>query len=219
MRRIVLFAALLALVSPGPAVAGTWTDDDREGDVTRNFYAPKPPPCGTSTSAKKPGNKKFDITRLSVDHSADAVTLEVGVRDLRPRQKFFAQLELRTPGRDYWIDVDRYKANGPVDVFLAKVPKIDKPSGCGVVGIALTGIYCEQASAEADTSLNVIRVTLLRSCVKSPGWVRAGASLNGFRGRNISFHDRWGRKQDEPKDNWLLGPLGPRVHAEPAPAP
>jgi hypothetical protein len=202
-------AAVVVATVAVPANADMWTAPDRIGDVRTLTYSDEPPPCGTLTVDKDPDNKTTDIVSLSVDHSADTVLVEVAVGELKPRQKFSADLNVRTPGPDFTVDIDRSKAGGRIHTFFAKEPKPVEPDRCGNVAYGQVGIACEGMSGEADAPANTIRVTLPRSCLKDPSWVRVGAGLHGW--RKPWSYDTWGRQADRPKNNPFVNPLGPRV--------
>lgn len=217
MRILAACAAAVATVVPvvtvaAPAQAETWTAPDRVGDVRTFTYSEEPPPCGTITVDKDPENETTDIVSLSVDHTVGTVVVTVAVRELRRRQKFSAELNARTPGPDFTISVDRHKAGGRIHTFFAKEPKYVEPDECGFVGYGQVGIGCEGLSGEADATANIIRVTLPRTCLKNPGWVRVGAGVQGW--SKPWSYDNWGRRSDRPKNNPFVNPLGPKVHTD-----
>lgn len=215
MKVLAVCAAAVATIVPvtavaAPAHADSWTAPDRVGDVRTSSYSVEPPPCGTFTVERDPDNEITDIVGLGVDHTTDTVVVTIAVREVRRRQMFSAALNVRTPGPDFTIFVDRQKTGGRIHTFFAKEPKPVEPNQCGIVGYTLSGIECNGLSGDADADANTIRVTLPRGCLKDPGWVRVGAALTSW--QKGSAHDTWGRRAHRPKNNPFVNPLGPRVH-------
>jgi hypothetical protein len=217
VRILAACAAAVATVVPivavaAPAHAETWTASDRVGDVRTSTYSDEPRPCGTVTVKRDPDNEQTDIVSLSVDHTTDTVVVTIAVREVSRRQMFAANFNVRTPGPDFTIRVDRQRTGGRTHTFFAKEPKPVEPGECGIVGYTLTGIECDGLSGDADADANTIRVTLPRGCLEDPGWVRVGAALTSW--QKGSSHDTWGRSADPPKNNPFVNPLGPRVYTD-----
>lgn len=215
MRILAACAAAAATVVPivavaAPAHADTWTASDRAGDVRTSTYSYEPPPCGTFTVKRDPDNEQTDIVSLSVDHTTDTVVVTIAVREVKRRQMFAANFNVRTPGSDFTIRVDRQRTGGRTHTFFAKEPKHIETYDCGMVGYHLNGIECDGLSGDADSGTNTIRVTLPRGCLNDPGWVRVGAALHTW--QRGSSSDTWGREADRPQNNPFVNPLGPRVH-------
>ena len=208
---------LLSLIGLPAASAETWSAPDKRRDVTSLRYSPDPEPCGTTVRKKKPRDKKTDIVGLSVDHGPEVVVVEISLRSLRPKQKFGAQIDVRTSGRDYEVEVDRYAPQGFPDVYVTEeyVPDDPEPGACGPVGIIEQPLECDDLVTSSDATTDVVRVEVPRSCLGQPDWVRVGVATYRFKGMT-SFHDFWGRRADSPKDNPWVNPLGPRVHADAA---
>ncbi|MBJ7355843.1 hypothetical protein [Nocardioides sp.] len=137
--------------------------------------------------------------------------LELALREVRKRQRFVASFSVRTPGPDFSVSVDRFERGGEVEVFLAKEAKPGKPDECGNVATVQVGRPCSGMVGEADAAANLLRLTVPRVCLKRPEWVRVGARSQAITKPYPS--DTWGRRTDIPKNNPLVNPLGPRVHA------
>lgn len=211
-----VFAAVLALASlAAPANAETWSAPDRTGDVRTFSLSDEPPPCGTVTVVKDPDNEKTDIVNLRVDHTTDAVVVEVALRDMSRRQKFYAEINIRTPGPDFTLDVDRPKPGARIRTFLAKEPTYVEPDECGYSAYAQVDLACEGLTAETDAPTATVRVSLPHTCLKDPRWVRVGAGVQNW--SKPWSYDTWGPRSARPKNNPLVNPLGPRVAADATP--
>ena len=217
MRRLLLVLLPLLLAAPA-AHAETWTAPDRTGNVKSFTYSPEPQPCGTVEVVKEPDDVLTDIVDLTVQHDVDAVTVEVGMGAVKARHRFSTTINIRTPGPDFIVYVDRQEPRQDVATFLAKEAKPPKPDTCGAYGVAYLGIGCEGIAGEgiageADTTADVYRLTVPRACLRDPEWVRVGAAVRSIGG---SAYDVWGRRKDKPK-NLTVNPLSPRVAVDPAP--
>jgi hypothetical protein len=97
--------------------------------VVESTYSDEPAPCGTTTSTTLPGNTFYDITSVNVWHGLKALHVKVNVRDL-PRSRAFDGLAgVATDGRDFILDVSRFKDGGATETFFAIQPeKIDPPT-------------------------------------------------------------------------------------------
>jgi hypothetical protein len=219
MRLVPLIAAVSLVVgTSAPAVADSWSAKDKSRDVTSTHYSPDPPPCGTFTRAKVPRDKKTDIVGLAVEHNQEQVVVQFSLRTLTAHQKFGAEINLRTSGRDFELHANRYAPEGWPDVTLSN--EFDPGDGaggeCGTVAIVVQPLDCEGLSLSHDAMADVVTIAVPRSCIGAPDWVKVGLATYRFKGQT-SFHDHWGRKKDIPKDNSWVNPLSPRIHVDPAP--
>jgi hypothetical protein len=153
---------------------------------------------------------------LTVEHTSSDVIVTIALREVRRRNDFYAQINIRTPGPDFELTLTRSKGQEEPQpfAFLAREPRPPRPSQvseCGMFGIAQTEWSCEGLVASADPRADVLTATLPRRCIKSPRWVRVGASVQAT--EEPYLRDEWGTKKDAPRNNFLVNPLGPRVHA------
>ena len=215
-------AALLALVA-SPAVAETWEAPDRRADVRatpiRLDVPSRADDCDGPRDRRVRNDRRRDILKLSVDHQAEAVVLTLSMRDVARRDAGTTYaLHVRTPKEAYSLDVTRYSPGGDLEVFFAQEPDYPSPSeikDCSFT-IVSTGLPCEGLVADAGTRLDIVTVTLPRSCLRLPRWVRVGAEVHGYSrqtepGHFTVFSDAWTRRGERP--HGFLPPFGPRVHA------
>lgn len=221
MRRLLGLTIPLVLLA-APAHAERWTADDPVGDVTGWQYSPEPPPCGTFTDVDGTDRANEDITRLTARHSRAVVRVVLGFRDLDAAAEQEVSIHVATPVRGWDLDVlrfERRKGGFRVMTFLAKTPQLppasEDPDDCGWTGVATVGRPC-RLEHSFDFDADLISVTLPRSCVGAPAWVRVGARASGWTygedGTFGSFSDEWGDAGNGESDGWVP-PLGPEVHA------
>ena len=208
----VAFVAVLTLiglliVAPS-AQAETWTGADAVGDVTSYYSSPKPPPCGTSAVFAEPDDAEHDITSLTVDHRADAVEVDLGIRDLSRTGTVIVTVHLRTKGHRYQVVLSRIR--GETLTFFSTEsppPAPDDVDECGGYYVVSVGLPCEGLTTDLDDVADVARVVLPGNCLRGTAWVRAGADVVAFK-RNASFYDIWGHRG---LSGTYPGPYGPKV--------
>lgn len=212
----------LVLVTPAAAHADRWASPDPTGDVVGWHYDPEPAPCGTDTEVDGSGETNEDLTRLSVRHTRRNVVVTTTYRDLDPDKEQLVSLYLRGSTGAWWLDLDRYEARPGrwrTLAFLAEEPDYPDPDEigeCGFIGIWLAGEPCRMSRSFAFDKEQVV-ITVPRSCLGDPRWVRAGASSYGF----VEPADPSDRTSTGFYDDWDAGtvlsewgtPYGPRVRA------
>jgi hypothetical protein len=213
---VALLAGLLVLTTAGTAAADVWGGRDPVGDPHDWIHSPDPEPCGTSTEVAHPEATGVDITRLGVKHNMRSIKLKLTFVDLDESEDFSSSVHLRTPDKDWFVEVDRW--DGETHVFLAREPNWDKilqhAGECGSVSVLIGEKYCDRLSGSIDPVLDTVRVVISRACLGSPDWVRAAADAVAFRPDGSSPSDRWAPEGTEPVG--AVGPFGPRVRTRPA---
>lgn len=217
LRLAVPLVALLLL--PAPATAATWSASDARRDVTTTDFSPEPEPCGTYTDRVVPTDRTTDITRLAVAHGPRSVRIVVGYRDLDARSGHSTTIYLRTSAGDHEVHVDRGEAWGRVRTVIAEMPDYDAIADaaaqheCGFASYGLVGMSCSGLHGDLDPRRDRLVVTMHRSCLGGPRWVRAGASAYSFDAQDSEVplhHDRWVPKGTKDPGGFD-GPYGPRV--------
>ncbi|WP_183095632.1 hypothetical protein [Nocardioides stalactiti] len=177
--------ALSVALLPSTAEADRWTGGDAEGDVRGWHYSPEPKPCGTDTVVNGSAEVTNDITGLEVRHTRRSLVMTTTFRDLDPDLEVMVTNYVRTPRGGYWLDLVRFqRPNGTwrVLTFLSKAPRYPDPdqvNECGAFGFVSTGLRC-RIGREIDPVGDVVRLTLPRTCLQSPDWVRVGADAVRF---------------------------------------
>lgn len=216
-----LAAAGLALGPAGTAGAERWTGPDAAGDVTGTIYDPEPAPCGTETSVDASAATDVDLTGLSVRHQRRDITVEVGVSDLPEAGREYMTVHLRTAKGAWAVDLDRTGRTG-FGAFFYEEPDWDAlieqadpdGDGCATVGVVILESPCRGLGHRGDPDLDVVRLTVPRSCLRNPRWVRGAASADSWRKSDGAiFSDRWAPDGVEPTS--VIGPFGPRVETGP----
>jgi hypothetical protein len=216
LHRRYLATALLttALVAtPSTALAQEWVGVDAQHDVVESTYSDEPAPCGTTTSTTLPGNTFYDITSVNVWHGLKALHVKVNVRDL-PRSRAFDGLAgVATDGRDFILDVSRFKDGGATETFFAIQPEqIDPPDECGRSFLSYSSRFCRGVGGTLRAKADYVDITIPRRCIGDPKWVRVSAQTYDPNGTRF---DQWEpaeatKMSDAAK---LFGPYGPRVSA------
>lgn len=158
--------ALTLLATAGTAHAGSWSHHDARGDVFRSSMS------DDAVATADPADRTADITRFSVRHSARKVTLTLSLRDLRGGDSILMS-RLVTPTNEYEVSILRsadLRAFGIVDTAAQSEE-----------------LKCRGKRSSYDTRRDRIRITIPRTCLGSPTWVRAGAGY--ARGDWTSFDE------------------------------
>lgn len=156
---------LTVLATAGTAHAGSWAHRDARGDVFRSSMS------DDAVATADPADRTADITRFSVRHSARTVTLTLSLRDLRGGDSMLVS-RLVTPKNEYELAILR-------TADLRMFSLVD----AAAEGDELT---CRGKRASYDTRRDRIRITIPRTCLGSPTWVRAGA---GYARGNVFSSD------------------------------
>lgn len=162
-RAATLLAALpllgASVAMAGTAHADTWSHRDAKGDVLSA-------PTETGKPTRAPGDKTTDITRISVNHAARKVVVTVKVRDLRRGGDTMLLGRIVTPKNDYAVMVMQSPDMQMFSLYDEK--NLDE-------GIDATS--CRGKRLAYQAARNRIRITIPRSCLGDPRWVRTGALL------------------------------------------
>ena len=215
---VTLVTAAAIAVSAAPAQAQTWTGEDRRADVRAQPYRPAGDPCQQPPEHRVRHDKRHDITSLTVDHGSDAVVLTLAVREVARRDAATTyDVHVRTPDDAFSIDLARYEPGGDLQTFLAEEPDPPSPAEVGddcSYAYSSVGLPCEGLTALADVKTDLVTVTIPRTCLDDPAWVKAAAQVYGFtktdaQGRFTVFRDVWAPPGVRPTG--FLPPFGPRV--------
>ncbi|GAB3851935.1 hypothetical protein GCM10028801_02240 [Nocardioides maradonensis] len=183
-RTALALAAALALTAGTSAAAGaaTWSHGDQAGDVTYGS-----PPDFTQVHA--PDDTRDDIVALQVAHQPRNVTITLTLRGLPPRGHVL-QTYLQTPHRRY----ETFPQGSSTVVLRTDGPRGD----------------CHVPHDTIDSTHFRIRLTIPRSCLGRPRWVRVSALLTEE--RQVDGTDRIYSDDAIRSDAWPH-PLGisPRV--------
>jgi hypothetical protein len=220
-RLAIVAAAGLALGPAASADAQRWSSPDPAGDVTGAIYDPEPAPCGTITSVDASTARDVDLTGLAVRHQRRDVTVELGVADLPESGTESMTVHLRTAKGAWAVDLDRTGRTG-FGAFFYEEPDWDAlieqadpdGDGCAIVSVVIVEAPCPGLEHRGDPDLDVVRLTVPRSCLGRPHWVRVAAESMAWRDADGAFlDDRWAPDGVEPTS--VIGPFGPRVKAGP----
>jgi len=212
-------AALLSLASV-PATAETWHDRDARHDVRSLVFTLddlEDDPCGFGQSHPAPQDRTRDITRLAVDHGPDAVVVTVRFARLAGRREQTGiELGLRTGSSAFTVQVYRKPRGGP-ELQLLELDQVGYPESFGSCGgRALDMVECTGLTVDPDRHRDELAVTIPRSCLDDPQWVRAGARAFGLTKHSQTawtvVYDTWGPHPDG-RGLGILPPVGPKVRA------
>ncbi|WP_244929994.1 hypothetical protein [Nocardioides sp. W7] len=171
VRVATLLTALTLLATPvvaaGSAQAGSWSHRDAKGDVVRGSAA-------GDGAVEDPSDQATDITRLKVNHGPGKVTVTLVVRDLKGGDHAVVG-RLVTPEGDYSVT---YLRSADLKMFTLT----DDAAGADTPDVP-----CRGKRISFDASGDRIRITVPRTCLGSPKWVRVGAGL--VRGDLMSMAD------------------------------
>jgi hypothetical protein len=222
LHALAAFTLPLVLLA-APAHAERWSADDPAGDVAGSHWNPEPQPCGTETTLDGTSRDNDDITSVEVRHTRDEVRFVVGFRDLDRAMEQSVSVFVRSPRRDWDLDVSRTTwttSSGDKLMFLASLMNaIPEPEGdeCGATWVITKEKRCRMPHSIHFASER-ITVTVPRHCIGSPDWVQVGVRSSAVdidgdwqTAGYSSFSDEWGEPADG-ESTWNR-PLGPEVHA------
>jgi len=208
-------AAVLALAAllwgTSPALGESWHGHDTARDA-RSFLIDASGRCATvTTGAVAPADARRDVVRLGVDHGEEAVELTLNLRDVARRDRETTyEFVLRTPERLFIAVAFPGRRLRPALFAARAVRRHD----CGR-RLTIHLRSCDGLLGDADAGSDRVTISVPRSCVGEPRWVRVGAVVSGAideRSGDESIRvdaDAWGgRGLDTSK---LVPPLGPRV--------
>ncbi len=205
-----LSIALMGLTATA-AHAERWWGRDRAADVQQVGISLDPPPCGSVVVTSAPQDTSTDLVGLSVVHGRDDVVLRAHYRGFRaPGLNREVVFDLVTDGRDYQVLVSRWSTDGPPLVELRTAPSEPEPAGCDTYTTNQFSVPCPTGMALSfRAAREIVEVTVPRTCLGDPRWVRAGARSHRLVNGRPRI-DVWGR----PDIGTVLDapPLSPRVH-------
>ena len=134
---------------------------DPAGDAVR-FDEAASEEAGTDVAVPAPREVSADVTRVVVDHRADALRLTVQVRDLRVH-RFFDQVEVRLRTPQWSWGIAAYRSGRETYTTLTRGAR-ESTRTCG--GLIST----------VDTRADRVVVTVPTTCLEDPRWVRVGVA-------------------------------------------
>jgi hypothetical protein len=150
-------AAALTVAGMSPASAAFWAHNDAVGDVVSYTWTED---SGDSGPVRAPANTDTDITRFTAKHTARRVVLTMTLRDITAASGV-AYYEIRTGTRRYWAQqrLGTNREQGPAFYFESPVS-------------------CSGVRRSVDRTTERAMVSIPRSCLGRPRWVRVGASAD-----------------------------------------
>ena len=224
MRRPSLVAAIAFFAIPfvlgaAPALAESWRGHDARGDV-RSYVVEFDAQCEEIPPGEpEPGDRRRDITRLSVDHGAEDVVIEMDLREVVRHDKGTTyEAFVRTPDRIYEVSVFSVSNRAP-EVSVSTV-RVGRDPGCGPALVGGQIVECDEVGADVDPQADRVSITIPRACLQAPRWVRVGALAGGFDPGQLTdgstsvtiWADVWGPAGTTL--GALLPPSGPRVTSD-----
>jgi hypothetical protein len=155
---VLLSGGTVALAAP--AHADRWTYDDAAGDVTHTVV--------TETSVSivtAPDQVNGDIVQVAVDHRRTKVIVAIRTRSALVGQ-FAASVDLRTRGHMFLLTSMRMPGFGGTELMDFKSHG-DDPT-----------VRCSGLKRKLSADRTTIRLSVPRSCLDDPRWVRVGVSLS-----------------------------------------
>ena len=149
-------ATLLALaLSPATAHAEKSQSDDSSGDVIRLSYA-----TGSEETSPAPDNVETDVLKSVANHSAKRVKIKFKFADL-----------LSGSGRaSVGASIKTNKENYDLTLFRLKGFK----RGLQLKDLEGNTIRCAGKKKDVDAVRDFIKISVPRSCLGSPRWIRVG---------------------------------------------
>jgi hypothetical protein len=216
--RVAVAALALSLLAPAVAHADRWSSPDETGDVEGFNYDPEPAPCGTITDLDGSADTNTDISRIGVRHTRRAVVVTTRFRDIKSAREQNLSINLRASTGGYELDLYREApSSGAWHVYSdlwtePDYPDPDDVPECQGFGVISDGVRC-RVEHEIDFADELIRLSLLRTCIGNPRWVRVAAQTSRFVDQGSTFDLYFDEWDDGVKLNYWLPPFGPRVRA------
>lgn len=182
MRRAATTGALalaLAVGVAGPSAAADYTHTDPAKDVVLT----DPFDVGPA-----PDNKEADIVKVSVTHSATKVRSTIELRDITKSRKhnFVINLRAKVGAKvrhfDIYLQTDPSDAQGELTVY-------------GKDGLPVT---CPGQSSDIDYGKDVVTVTVPRSCLGKPSWVKTAITAEWVPSHDDYYSDNGLKKGGAP---------------------
>lgn len=198
----------LALLAPSaPARAEQWTRTDPRGDVRVTTFDPLHS-CARRTPAEAQHPSGEDLTALVVRHAKHRVVVTLRYAGHGGWDRTSLDVHLRTPSDR--IKIQALQAN-PAAAFETTVGDestwVREPvddDGDGAPDCRVWTGYTELrwcVGIRTRTGDDRVTISVPRSCLGRPGWVRAGAETYGYE-EGIVIADQWGTRHmdDDPRD-------------------
>lgn len=159
-----------AALAASPATAAVDSHDDAVRDVVLT---------SGDGSTNVPANKTADITSFAVAHTAKKVVVKIRLRDLRDNEPF-AVLQVRAEGSS-----ERYMATWLRDQDQQERLYLAHEAGL---------VECPSLTARASFETDLLTISMNRSCLGLPRWVRVGGmtGVNGHGKYYLDFSHREG---------------------------
>jgi hypothetical protein len=143
---------------------------------------------------RRPIRAHGDIVSLRALHAHERVIVRLGFRNIRETGHMWHTFVFATPGRRFTLDIDN--------------------QGSRVVDTSLN--RCVDLKVRVRSAMDRMRVSVPRSCLDRPRWVRVGAETSTPSNRS-DFHYDDALQRGRNDSNWLFeGPaLGSRLHRAP----
>jgi hypothetical protein len=156
-RALVAFAAASALTmsTAAAADAGSWSHADPAGDVV----AFDETPTGTPAPTREAG----DVRRTSISHGSTRIGIKIKMRKHVKAYSIFYFFS--TPNGRY--ELSRMRLPGMSEVELRK-------------GKSTKAISCSGITWTAVRSRGTMAVSIPRSCLGNPRWIKAGVGVAAF---------------------------------------
>jgi hypothetical protein len=145
-----LAAVALTLGSTAAASAATWGHGDATKDVETSTD-------GGATSTPDATNAVTDITQVRAANNTGTVVVRFRTRAALP-QRFVAEAVIKTATGEF--TADRVHVGSTAGVYLSN---------------GMDDISCKGLTFAVVRSTRWVRVSVPRSCIGNPGWVRIGA--------------------------------------------
>ncbi len=158
-----LSLAIAVALGTVPAHAEKWTHKDARGDVVRTTLSDS-----SSTPQPAPEQSSVDITKVVAKHGRHTLTITVRTRTRMPRA-LMAFSTIRTPGKRFMLFSMRLPGMGNSTSLLNFSGGGDDPE-----------VRCRGLKRSLDSSKTVMTVSVPRSCLGNPRWIRFSAHLSSF---------------------------------------
>lgn len=162
-------AGALLLAGASSAQADTTSYTDAAGDVTSFTYVDGSDPV----VAEAPTRRRGDVRRVRLAHHESRVVVRYSMRDALSSE-YGLFYGIRTPQADY--SLVRFRFAEGKSVALTK-------------GSSTKPIRCSGISWDIDHEAATVGMSIPRSCLGSPRWVRVGAGVATFAGDERSYWD------------------------------
>jgi len=171
MKKIALAAGVLAAASlalgAAPASADTITHTDAAHDVQR---------FDGDTQTTVPAVTEGDVRRVTVAHTSGRLVVKLKYAELSRTRWFGVTLVRTSSGKLFEVDLVASKN-------LGWQGKLTVAAGNG------SEIACSGADRKVDYAVNTVRISVPRSCLGDPRWVKVGVAHVRFVSQSRIFGD------------------------------